>query len=199
MASGSPQRPRKRSWPASRGQLADDLVGARVLPVDGVVHRHARLAVPDDGRLALVGDAQRDEVGGLQRRVVERALHDLHHVAPDLLGVVLDPARAREDLLVLLLRDGDDAGRAIEDHAARGRGALIDRGDVLLAHRHRVSTKGSLRVRVKLRVRPRERTPPGRRGAGAPPAAGPADRTRPSRPPSLRGGPGSAPRTRPGR
>ena len=87
-------------------------------------------------RLALVGDAQRHEVGRLQRRLVEGALHDLLDVAPDLLGVVLDPARAREDLLVLLLGDGDDAGRAVEDHAARGRRALVDRRHVLLAHRH---------------------------------------------------------------
>ena len=114
-----------------------------------------------DGRLALVGDAERRRGRtAASWRVVERVRHDLHDVAPDLLGVVLDPARAREDLLVLLLGDRDDAGRAVEDDAARGRGALVDRRDVLLAHRHALSTKGSLPGRVKLRGRPRARTPP---------------------------------------
>ena len=118
-------------------ELAHELVGARVGPVDRVVHRLAGLALPQHRRLALVGDAERDEVGAVELRLVERVLHDLADVAPDLVGVVLDPARARIELVVLLLGDGDDARRAIEDQAARGRRPLVDRRDVVLLHHHR--------------------------------------------------------------
>ena len=180
-------------------QLAHQRGRAHVLPVDRVVNRRAGLALPDERRLALVGDAEGHEVRGGQLRVVQRALHDLLDVAPDLLGVLLDPPRTREHLLVLLLGDRHDAGRAVEHDAARGRGPLVDRRHVLLAHRHALFTKGSLPVRVKLRGRPRGRTPPGRRAAGARPAAARAAPRRPSPPRSPPGGRGSAPRTTPRR
>ena len=70
---------------------------------------------------------------------------DLAGVVPDLVRVVLDPAGPREDLLVLLLVDGDDPAVVVEDHAPGGRGALVDRGDVLLTHLH-----SSLSVRSEI-------------------------------------------------
>ena len=45
-----------------------DGVGAGVLPDDGVVVRAAVARVPDDGGLALVGDADRGQVGGRRAR-----------------------------------------------------------------------------------------------------------------------------------
>ena len=48
----------------------------------------------------------------------------------DLVGVVLDPPRARRDLAVLLLGDRDDAPGPVEQQAAAARRALVERGDV---------------------------------------------------------------------
>ena len=76
MASGSPVRSRNRSWPAVAGQLGDELVGAGVLPDDGVVHRLAGAAVPQHGGLALVGDADRGQVGRGRGRPARSALVD---------------------------------------------------------------------------------------------------------------------------
>ena len=91
------------------GELADQVVGARVLPVDRVVDRCPGLAVPDERRLALVCDPERDEVRRPQARLVERGRDDVLDVAPELLGIVLDPAWSGEDLMVFLLRDRHDS------------------------------------------------------------------------------------------
>ena len=91
------------------GELADQVVGARVLPVDRVVDRCPGLAVPDQRRLALVCDPERDEVRRPQVRFVERGRDDVLDIAPELLGIVLDPAWSGEDLMVLLLRDRHDS------------------------------------------------------------------------------------------
>ena len=84
-------------------ELVADLVGAGVLPDDRVVDRLAGGPVPDQRGLALVGDADRGDVLGAEVGLGQRAADDLAGVVPDLLGVVLDPAGPREDLLVLLL------------------------------------------------------------------------------------------------
>ena len=110
-------------------QRGGDLVGAGVLPDDRVVIRLTRLAVPDDRGLALVGDAQRRDVGGFQTDVVQRRGHHGLGVTPDLGRVVLDPAGARQDLLVLELVAPDLQTVVVEDHAAGAGGALVDRGD----------------------------------------------------------------------
>ncbi|GAA3071025.1 hypothetical protein GCM10020000_64550 [Streptomyces olivoverticillatus] len=104
-------------------------VGTGVLPDDGVVDRLAGVLVPHQRGLTLVGDADRLDVGGGDARLLDGARDDFLDVGPDLLGVVLDPARLGEDLLVFLLVDGDDAAVAVEDDAAGGGGALVDRRD----------------------------------------------------------------------
>ena len=65
------------------------------------------MPVPDDRRLALVRDAQRDDVLRPHPGAAQRGGDDAGDVAPDLLGVVLDPARTRVVLAVLALGDGD--------------------------------------------------------------------------------------------
>src|SRR5207247_1626392 len=52
---------------------------------------------------------------------------------PDLIRVVLDPARPREVLVELAVGAPDDSSIAVEDQAGRPRGALVDRQDHLLA------------------------------------------------------------------
>ncbi len=62
-------------------------------------------AVPHDGRLALVGDADRGHVAlRSTSRLRQRLVHHARLRRPDLVRVVLDPARLREDLAELLLR-----------------------------------------------------------------------------------------------
>ena len=119
---------------AEVAELLADGVGAGVLPDDRVVHRLAGGLVPHQRRLALVRDADGGDVRGVEVGLGERAGDDLAGVVPDLGRVVLDPARPREDLLVFLLVDVDHAAVPIEDHAPGGRGALVDRGHVLLTH-----------------------------------------------------------------
>ena len=69
MASGRPQAARKRSWPTSPPSSRDQLVGAGVLPDDGVGDRLAARLLPHHRRLALVGDADRGDVGGARARL----------------------------------------------------------------------------------------------------------------------------------
>ena len=115
-------------------ELTDQAIGAHVLPVDRVVHRLAGRAIPHHGGLALVGDAEGHEVGGLELRPLQRALDHFEHVRPDLERIVLHPAGAGKDVVVFLLADRDHARLVVEDQAARGSRALIDRRDVLSFH-----------------------------------------------------------------
>ena len=74
-----------------------DVLRPGVLPDDGVADRSPRGPVPDDGRLALVGDADRGDAAGaagVGPASPERWLPITSRVfPPDLGGVVLDPAR----------------------------------------------------------------------------------------------------------
>jgi hypothetical protein len=104
-------------------------VGAGVLPDDGVVDGLTGVLVPEESGLALVGDADGLDVVAGDAGLLDGSGDDLLDVGPDLVGVVLDPARLREDLLVLLLVDRDDTAVLVEDDAAAGGGALVDGGD----------------------------------------------------------------------
>src|SRR5690606_5534200 len=115
-------------------ELVDDLLGAGVLPDDRVVDGLAGGLVPDDRGLALVRDADGDQVVLGDVRAGQGERHDLAGVAPDLGGVVLDPTGAREDLLVLELAAVGDLTGVVEDDRAGAGGALVDREDVLVRH-----------------------------------------------------------------
>ena len=111
-------------------ERAGDAVGAGVLPDDRVVVGPAGPAVPHDGGLALVGDAERGEVGRRTGRWRCSAVCDDGAGAlPDLDRVVLHPAGARQDLLVLELVLADLLAGVVEDHEPGARRALVDRGD----------------------------------------------------------------------
>src|SRR5262249_23295138 len=102
---------------------------APVLPDDRVVDRPARLPIPHDRRLALVGDPDRGNVSRRNARAFQRFDGDADLRGPDFLRIVLGPSGLREDLRELLLRQGPDRAVAIEDDGARARGALIERED----------------------------------------------------------------------
>src|SRR5439155_1501013 len=57
---------------------------AAILPHDGVMHRLARLPVPDDGGFALVRYPDRGDVGGRQAGLAERLRRRVQLRGPDL-------------------------------------------------------------------------------------------------------------------
>ena len=85
-------------------QVAARLRRAPVLPDDGAMDGLARAPVPDDAGLALVGDADGGDVAGPELGGGERLPGRLHRRAPDVLRVVLHPARGRIVLGELALR-----------------------------------------------------------------------------------------------
>ena len=116
-------------------KFVTDPVGAGVLPHDRVVHGFAGGAVPHDRGLTLVRDADRGDLVPVRARLCECLPDSLADVRPDFDRVVLDPACAREDLLVLELPDRDDLPGVVEQDRARGGGALVD-GDYVLLLSH---------------------------------------------------------------
>ncbi len=115
--------------PAGLVEGSGDPVGAGVLPDDRVVDGPAGAAVPDDGGLALVGDAEGGQVAGLEVELREgRADHGLGAL-PDLQRVVLDPPRLRQDLLVLELVAADLGAVMVEHHEAGAGRPLVHRPD----------------------------------------------------------------------
>src|SRR5207244_1682513 len=103
---------------------------AGVLPVERVVHWPPRAAIPEDRRLALVGDPERAEIGRREVGLRESVGDHGQDIAPDLIWIVLDPARQRVVVTVLLLGDRNDAGAVVEDEASGRRRSLVDRDHV---------------------------------------------------------------------
>src|ERR1051325_1750415 len=91
--------------------------------------RLARRAVPDDDGLALIGDADARNLGRRDAGTAHCEAACRHHRLPDLVRIVLDPARPRVVLSQLALRDADDGEVAIEENGARRRRALVDGKD----------------------------------------------------------------------
>ena len=101
-------------------QLVAVGAGAPALPDDGVVDRLAGVPVPDDGGLALVGDADGGDVGGRRADLVHGRQGHPQLGGPDLVGVVLHPAGLREILGEFLLGDAAHFPRFVEQDAPVG-------------------------------------------------------------------------------
>ena len=108
------------------GKSGAEFRGTSVLPDDGPVDRFAGLAIPDDGGLALVGDADGGDICGRQPGLLEGPAAGSDGRGPDLLGVVFDPAGLREILPEFLLGRGDDLECIAEDNGPGRGGALVD-------------------------------------------------------------------------
>src|SRR5438552_17101236 len=104
--------------------------GPPVLPDDGVVDWLAGLAVPDDGRLALIGYADAHQVLQGNILVLRRFAGHLTLRLEDFLRVVLDPAGLRIDLAQFALRGADRGAFLVEQDGARAGRALIERENV---------------------------------------------------------------------
>jgi hypothetical protein len=84
--------------------------GAPVLPHDSAMDRAAGGAVPEQGRLALVGDAECGDVLGCKSGLRHRLAGGGKCAVPDLLGIMLDPAGLRIALGEFLLGERDGLG-----------------------------------------------------------------------------------------
>ena len=103
---------------ATAFQFIAEIGRAAVLPDDGVVHRAARLAVPHDGRFALVGDADGGDRCAIQSRVRDGFGGDAGLRRPDILRVMFDPTWLRIYLREFLLRYRDDVAGPIKQYCA---------------------------------------------------------------------------------
>jgi hypothetical protein len=103
---------------------------AAILPDNGVAEGPASCAVPHDSSFALVGDSNGSHVARLHaglRQSIE-GNGDLRRC--DFFGIVLDPARFRENLSELALGYGADRSTGVKQESSGARRTLIERKDV---------------------------------------------------------------------
>src|SRR3954447_11269126 len=86
--------------------------------------------MPEERRLALVGNADRRKIAWPQAGGRQAFRDHQSRVAPDFARIVLDAARTRIDLFMLALRPRDDFPGTIENDESRARRALVYRADV---------------------------------------------------------------------
>ena len=101
------------------------LGGAAVLPYDGVVNRPAGFGVPNDGRLALVGDADGGDFLQGDAGLYDYLAHDGFLAVPDLLRVVLDESWLGEILSEFFLTDGAWSALVVENDGSGTTGPLV--------------------------------------------------------------------------
>ena len=123
-------------------ELVADAGRAAILPDDRGMDRLAGRPVPDDDRLALIGDAD------ARRRRPTSSLADCKCLAgdgelrrPDLLRIVLDPAGLREELVELALRQRRRSRRARRTQWPATKSCL-DRGPGYTSWRRLPATSG---------------------------------------------------------
>jgi hypothetical protein len=96
-----------------------------------VVHGCAGRAIPHNGGLALVRDADSHDVVARDVGGREGLADGLAGVVPDLLGIMFDPSRPGENLRVLELARCDHRAAVIEDDGAGAGRSLVD-GDYIV-------------------------------------------------------------------
>jgi len=112
-------------------QRAATVGGATALPDDGVMDGLARVAVPDDDGLALVGEGEGRDLAGL---TLGARQHVEQHGAlglPENFGIVLDPAGVGIELGKLLLFGGMDLQFPVKQDGPRTGRPLIEGKDEL--------------------------------------------------------------------
>ena len=70
--------------------------------------RFARFAIPDEGGLALVGDADGGNVVVADVGSADGVCYHSDLAGPDFVCIMFDPSRLREELGKFFLGDGDD-------------------------------------------------------------------------------------------
>src|ERR1039457_68474 len=103
--------------------------GAAALPDDGMVDGFAGLAVPDNRGFPLVGNADSGDLGGLNPRRLQGLLAGFFHRAPNLIGVMLNPAGLGEILGEFLVGAPHHLARVVKEVSPGAGGALVDGED----------------------------------------------------------------------
>ena len=106
-------------------QLVHKGRGAAALPDDGIVDGAAGGLFPQDGGLALVGDANARNVSGVHAALGDHLVHHAVLAGPDLHGVVLHPALLRIDLLKFPLLHADNVLLVVKQDRPAAGSALI--------------------------------------------------------------------------
>ena len=114
---------------ARRAQLIAAGGGAAVLPHDRAVQGLAARWIPHAHRLALVGHAHREQLALGHAGIGERLPGHGLRQAPELIRVVLHPARPGKVLGELAVGAADRLGTLVEHQAGRARGSLVDGED----------------------------------------------------------------------
>ena len=112
----------------------DDLLRLHRLPADGMMDRPSRMAVPEDGRLALVRDADRRDFRLLDAGFPDRLLCRPKLCRPDLVRILFDPAGLWAVDVQLLRREGDEIRPLVKNRRAVFHRARIKCEDVSPAH-----------------------------------------------------------------
>ena len=105
---------------------------ASVLPDDGVVDGETGLAVPDDGGLSLVGEAEARDVSLGHVGLFHRLSYDDRLRVPNLVRVVLDPSWLGEVLLESTLGYRHGSALVVEEDSPGAGGPLVDRQQILV-------------------------------------------------------------------
>src|SRR5262249_62152803 len=108
-------------------ELAANFGGSATLPSHGGRNRLAGGAIPDDGCLTLVGDADCRDVAGAQLRSGQCPLANIDGGGEDFIRIVLHPAGPRIGLLDLAIGGRQDASARVEDQRGAAGGPLIER------------------------------------------------------------------------
>jgi hypothetical protein len=101
--------------------------GAPVLPDDGAMHRAPGGALPQQRRLALVGDADGNDIARAGIGVAQHGAAGGKRRRPQIFRLVLDLAVGRKMLREFLLGNRRDRGVGAKQHGARRGRALVDR------------------------------------------------------------------------
>ena len=107
--------------PGAALDLLAEIRRAAALPDDRIIHRTPRCALPDDRRLALVGDADRLHIVGMDALQRQQLLQHAKGRRPQLHRILFDPARLRIILTDLLLPHPSDALAVVESDRPRAR------------------------------------------------------------------------------
>ena len=99
-------------------QLRAEIRGAPVLPHNRVVDWLARPAVPNDGCLSLVGDAESRDPAGRQTRFSQGLDGHRNLGSPDLARIVLHPTGLRIELREFPLGEAHNGGIIAENNRA---------------------------------------------------------------------------------
>ena len=124
-------RPLCHQRPQALGlQLVAEGGGPAALPHDGVVDRLPGGAVPEDGGLPLVGDADGGDLLGVDVGGAHGLRQSPLFRGPDVQRVVLHPAGLGVDLAEGVLGPGDDLPGPVEQNGPGAGGALVQGDDI---------------------------------------------------------------------